>query len=230
MRIDEVIECCFDAVSWAQDNDEQCRTYWGKPPEYVFTVAIAQAVSDFCGNDIAVETEKNIEELRTDARLAWGERQKTSETEEKRVDICLSRTIYKDLDPYCVIEVKYAMYGLSKNTGKTDLIRMCQLLRSEDNDLKYGLFVQYYLAQASDRSRKTPSKVVQDALNARKSAVGKVIESKGLKFVWKQSQIYAKNATVHLAQESSNAEDGIVGEREVAWAFSISRISKPMYT
>lgn len=230
MRIDEIIECCLDAVRRAQDNDEQCRTYWGKPPEYIFTVAIAQAISKLCGNNIAVELEKNIDEISTDARLAWGEVQTTSKTQENRVDISLSRTMFSDLDPYCIIEVKYAMYGLSKNTGKSDLIRMCQLVRSGDNNLKYGLFVQYYLAQSKDGARKTPFKVVDDALNVRKSAVGKVIEGKGLKFMWKQSQIYTKKATVHLPEGSGVAGNGTIGEREVAWAYSVSRISKPMYT
>ena len=230
MRIDDLIKCCLNACESAQHLDEHLRTYWGKPPEYIFTVEIAREIAESFGDTVAVEVEKNVHELQADASLAWGGTQSPKKKRQERVDICLSQDRDVDLDPYCIIEVKYAMWGLSDETGKLDLIRICDLLESETNELRYGLFVQYYPKQALLTDHKQPTDVVYDALNARKIATRKIVEGKKLKFSWKQSQIFTKRALVHLDGANESIDEGVLGKREVAWAFSVSRISKPKYT
>lgn len=230
MRIDDLIKCCLSACQSAQHLDEQLRTYWGKPPEYIFTVEIAREIAEFFGDTVAVEVEKNVHELQSDASLAWGGTQSPRKKRQERIDICLSQDRDVDLDLYCIIEVKYAMWGLSDDTGKSDLTRICDLLKSETNELRYGLFVQYYPKQALLTDRKKPRDVVYDALKARKAAAREIVEGKKLNFSWKQSQIFTKRALVHLDESNERIDQGVVGKREVAWAFSVSRVSRPRYT
>lgn len=211
MKIDQIAKCCTDAFFRARKQDEMWTGKLRKPPEYLFTVAIAKEISNYYHARCKITLEANAKEAIEEAMVSQLSKEEIPKYARKRLDILLER-VYKNTSyPWTIIEVKNGEYGFKGNVLEKDLDRLCRILSLDHWAIHYGLLVTYYVV------RKRNSVVAQDSIERkveeRWDRIQEFVEDQYPDLRWK---MYSCNTETADQESTSN----------FAWGVNVVRVGK----
>lgn len=146
MNINQVSKCCKDAFVKARELDESWTGKLRKPPEYLFTVSIAQEIANLYPAGLRITLEANAKSAIEEALIEPKPKQ-AAQFAQKRLDILLEREYKNTKYPWAIIEVKNGEYGFKGRVLENDLVRLCTILSFDHWAIHYGLLVTYYVVR-----------------------------------------------------------------------------------
>lgn len=211
MEIDQIARCCTDAILRARKQDEVWTGKLRKPPEYLFTVAVAREISNHYEARCRITLEANAKEAIEDAMLERLSKKEEQEYTRKRLDVLLER-VYKNTSyPWAIIEVKNGEYGFKGNVLEKDLDRLCRILSLDHWAIHYGVLVTYYVV------RKRSSVVAQNSITRK-------VEER-----WDRIQEFVEDHYSDLHCKNYPSKIDAAGEESTsnfAWGVNVVRIGK----
>lgn len=203
MKVSDMVQSALNACIQAQKTDKDWCGYWRKPPEYVFTTAIARSLADLASGQKRrryIELECDMSET---VEEGAGEDPDSDQNRNKKIDIVVARDLPSGKSElWAALEVKNGWYGFKGAVLEKDLDRLCDLMEIPSISLKYALVILYVFSDSKRTASENARKSVKTKCKHRIEDMNSFVLERGLRFNYSKSEIFTdseKNAWCFVA-------------------------------